>query len=196
MPLSRIGRVRVLSGWVRAKLNCMTTINDRDAQTGALSRAALMNFLIEQDLDPRTRYPSWLACINIDNFKAFNAHNGHALGDEVLKRLATHVSAILKSADRLFRHGGDSFVIVFANAEREEVMTSLEQFRTFAKSELSPPQLASCGDPHCEGPTALSVSIGVAELTSGISAACWLSVAENQMEAAKKAGRDQICIKS
>lgn len=178
-----------------AKAVSMKVLDDRDKFTGALSRDALMHCLAARDSN-RGAEPvaELIAFMGIDNFKAFNAHNGHPLGDEVLNRLVAQVSKMIRSDDRLFRYGGDTFVIVFAQSDRKAVLQLLEQICVFARKDLSPPQQANCGDSACRGPTALSASIGVSELINGMSAAQWLENAEERMYVAKRMGRDRVCI--
>lgn len=85
----------------------MTTSTKRDELTGALSREALMNCLRSESPDEAHEcLGQILACTDIENFKKFNAYNGHAVGDVVLRRVVAHVETVLGRDNRLFRHGG------------------------------------------------------------------------------------------
>lgn len=60
----------------------------------------------------------WLCVIDIDHFKRINDNFGHLFGDEVLLRMGDLMRKSFRSGDRLFRFGGEEFVVIL-NAEDE-----------------------------------------------------------------------------
>ncbi|WP_338580509.1 GGDEF domain-containing protein [Pseudomonas sp. MAG733B] len=62
----------------------------------------------------------YLAMIDIDNFKKVNDVYGHDIGDEVLKRIAQDIKAVM-SHHEYARLGGEEFAIYLAGVRREEV---------------------------------------------------------------------------
>lgn len=67
--------------------------------------------------------------IDVDEFKAVNDGFGHAVGDELLVRLAQSMSSVLRPTDTLARYGGDEFVAVCEDvadlAEADEIAERL-----------------------------------------------------------------------
>lgn len=74
-----------------------------DFVTGAFSKAALKQD-IENDKSNRS-----IAFIDLDNFKAINDTISHAAGDKVLQIL---VKSTLNKNEKIYRYGGDEFIIL------------------------------------------------------------------------------------
>lgn len=66
--------------------------------------------LAERD---RTRLA--LMFLDLDRFKPINDKYGHAMGDVVLKEVATRIQSSLRASDTLARIGGDEFVVLLPN---------------------------------------------------------------------------------
>ncbi len=56
----------------------------------------------------------------LDNFKPINDTAGHAVGDEVLKRVAARLKENTRSTDICVRIGGDEFVVIATQLDNEE----------------------------------------------------------------------------
>lgn len=83
----------------------------RDHLTGAGNRARLA-----QALDDGLT-PSGVLYVDIDDFKRINDLHGHAAGDQVLRIVAARLDQLLGPHDRLFRVGGDEFLVVSGTAD-------------------------------------------------------------------------------
>ena len=60
--------------------------------------------------------------IDIDNFKYFNDKFGHEIGDKVIKIVANKIKSSIREMDFGFRYGGDEFVVMIFNQERDIVL--------------------------------------------------------------------------
>jgi len=86
-----------------------------DALTGLPNRA-LLEHRLDQTLAGARRHNWQLAVlfIDLDRFKQINDTLGHALGDQVLQRVAHRLEGCLRKSDFLARMGGDEFTVLLA----------------------------------------------------------------------------------
>ncbi len=64
---------------------------------------------------------------DLDNFKPINDTFGHAVGDEILKEVASSLKNILRKEDTICRFGGDEFVILVEELESFKYLDSILQ---------------------------------------------------------------------
>jgi len=90
-----------------------------DALTGALNRRAYEEGVALEALG--ARYGTALM-LDMDNLKVVNDTRGHAAGDELLRRLVETVRGCVRPLDRVYRWGGDEFLLLFPAALPDEVV--------------------------------------------------------------------------
>jgi diguanylate cyclase (GGDEF)-like protein len=77
--------------------------------------------------------PIALLIVDIDDFKQFNEEHGHQVGDEVIKRVASVLQEAVQGRGRLYRFGGDEFVVLLVNHDEVELRATAERIgRTLA----------------------------------------------------------------
>ncbi len=81
-----------------------------DDLTGLPNRSYLQHAVAELVDRDQSRFA--LAFVDIDDFKHINDYYGHAVGDQILTKLAARVSDVLPAGDLLARIGGDEFVLL------------------------------------------------------------------------------------
>jgi diguanylate cyclase (GGDEF)-like protein len=116
--------------------------------------------------------------IDVDHFKKINDVHGHAVGDRVLAELAQSCREYVRPGDIVGRYGGDEFTIMIPG------MTSLRAIQ-LATRLARPAARVLGGDGH---PVAFTVSVGIAESTSGNDLPALLARADLAMYEAKRAG--------
>jgi diguanylate cyclase (GGDEF)-like protein len=63
--------------------------------------------------------------LDLDGFKAVNDSLGHAAGDQLLQTIAGRLQSCLRKNDVLARIGGDEFVVVLADIDSSDEITSI-----------------------------------------------------------------------
>ena len=76
----------------------------------------------------RYRYSSAVIYVDLDGFKHVNDHFGHEAGDRLLNQVATHFKKIVRQTDSVARIGGDEFIVLITDIDRETTLiTKIEK---------------------------------------------------------------------
>lgn len=70
-----------------------------------------------------------LILLDIDDFKIFNDTYGHVAGDKLLKDLGVVLKQTVRKADRLIRYGGEEFLVVLLDADKQQTAVVAEKIR-------------------------------------------------------------------
>lgn len=65
--------------------------------------------------------------IDLDQFKTVNDTLGHQVGDELIKTVSSRLQSALMKHDRIYRFGGDEFIVILRNIENREQLESRAQ---------------------------------------------------------------------
>ena len=121
----------------------------------------------------------WLAVVDIDHFKMVNDRFGHLYGDEVLILVANILRSSFRSHDRIFRFGGEEFVVLLRSTS---LATAHKVFNRFRKNveDYYFPQVGQ-----------VTVSVGFVSAENG-SPVEVLGRADQALYFAKENGRNQV----
>ena len=86
-------------------------------------------------LDNPRNYPLTLIMGDVNGLKTINDTFGHAVGDELLKKVAEVIKKGCRSDDIAARYGGDEFVIILSNTTKTEAEKVIDRINAFAKEE-------------------------------------------------------------
>jgi diguanylate cyclase (GGDEF)-like protein len=100
----------------------------------------------------RSDAPLTAVLLDCDDFKRINETLGHAVGDVVLKEVATRLKDSLRPTDHVARIGGDEFLVLLPDTRMAEAMHAGERLRLAVSD--NPLRLAS-------GPVKLTASLGI-----------------------------------
>lgn len=159
-----------------------------DSLTGALNRRTFMSEATDR-VAACSSYdqPVSLMFIDADHFKSVNDRFGHAVGDAVLTRLGEIVRAQLRKNDLCCRWGGEEFVVLLCDSD-EQTGTGVAQRMLSAIRRGTVPI-------ENDSPLTFTASIGmVAASASATGLDALIRKADEAMYAAKKAGRDRLCV--
>jgi len=192
--------IHIIGGIVSVYRNFQNLLDysERDSLTGLLNRktfddqlAKMLQASAEPELpavppngqERRSQHEqerNWLAVVDVDHFKAVNDKFGHLYGDEVLILIANLLQSSFRAQDRVFRFGGEEFVVLLRSTTLSTAHKVFNRFR-LAVQEYHFPQVGQ-----------VTVSLGFVSTTRG-SPVEILGQADQALYYAKEHGRNQVC---
>ncbi len=184
---------RLVNGFLRIYRNYLAVLDEseHDTLTGLLNRKTFDRNITrilasrgEGEGERRHGGPGldhWLAVLDIDHFKRVNDQYGHLYGDEVLLLLARLMKKTFRHGDRLFRFGGEEFVVVLEPATFEDARRVFERFRETVEG-YDFPQVGR-----------VTVSLGFVRIHSQDVPATVIGHADEALYYAKQHGRNRAC---
>jgi two-component system, cell cycle response regulator len=157
----------------------------RDPLTG-LYNFRQLHVSLDEEMTRSQRYGHafCVSIVDVDHFKAVNDNFGHLFGDHVLKKLGEIMRRALRDTDRLFRYGGEEFVILMPETSPEEAASAADRImdsirtHTFISDEKS---------------AQITVSIGGAGFPfQSIDKVELIKLADQALYRAKESGRDRF----
>ena len=174
--------------------------SERDSLTGLLNRktfddnfSKILRTSVQRQLLDEVDQPEverrhndrekqhWLAVLDIDHFKRVNDTFGHLYGDEVLILIANLMRSSFRPTDKLFRFGGEEFVILLRSTTKEDAHMIFERFRENV-ARYPFPQVGT-----------VTISIGFAHIDPFEPAVGIIGRADQALYYAKSNGRNRIC---
>jgi diguanylate cyclase (GGDEF)-like protein len=177
-------RLRLELGSLRQQIEA--ALRNRDPLTGAVGRVEILPALREAaELGRRGVQQACVAFMDLDRFKDINDRHGHRVGDEVLVGAVRYVAAHLRSYDRLFRYGGDEFLILLPGVHVEVAHRLVERLRAgMAETVLASTEAGL--------PIRVTASFGLTPLESDLTAEEFVDRADKALLVAKAAGRNRV----
>ena len=152
-----------------------------DSLTGLYNRT-LLNHTLEQAIHERQRtgMPMSLVVFDLDYFKSINDSFGHDAGDSVLRGIGKLLRQRLRAVDKLFRLGGEEFVLLLYNTDANDAWRIAEELRASVESSSFLPDRD------------VTASFGIATLENDESWQEWLKRSDRNMYRAKSEGRNRV----
>ncbi len=192
---------RLIDGLLRIYRNYLAVLDysERDELTGLLNRKTFdraFERLLARDArvhlprrdiewvgrrgaaDPQEQH--WLAVADIDHFKRINDRFGHLYGDEVLLLLARLMRSTFRATDKLFRFGGEEFVVMLGRMSPASACETLERFRAAVEG-FRFPQVGQ-----------VTISIGYTAVSATDTVSASFDRADSALYYAKQNGRNLV----
>ncbi|GGB82758.1 GGDEF domain-containing protein [Marinobacterium zhoushanense] len=155
-----------------------------DKLTGLANRQVLDRVLPQQIAQARRRGEP-LSCMigDLDGFKQVNDTYGHPVGDQMINSIAELFTSMTRGADLVCRWGGDEFLFLLPNCDRqqagqlaEKLRDAVEQHRLRVSNDL----------------VGVTLSLGIAELSEQDAPDELILRADHALLASKGGGRNRV----
>ncbi|MDC8760885.1 GGDEF domain-containing protein [Janthinobacterium fluminis] len=192
--------IHVIGGIVSVYKNFQNLLDysERDSLTGLLNRKTFDDQLAKilhghggrgglalPGEEERRQAPDseqqWLAVVDVDHFKLVNDKFGHLYGDEVLILIANLLQSSFRAQDRIFRFGGEEFVVLLRSITLANAHKIIDRFR----SNVAGHDFPQVGR--------VTVSVGFVALNAVEAPVIILGRADQALYYAKSHGRNRAC---
>ncbi len=168
--------------------------SQRDTLTGMLNRQTFDAAFLKASMPVASEAPQgpdgerrhitssghWLGVVDIDHFKRVNDGFGHLIGDEVLVLVGRIMRQSFRHHDRLYRFGGEEFVVLLRGGSESDAENAFDRFRRNVES-YPFPQVGR-----------VTVSIGFTEVQLHETPSAAFARADQAVYEAKDLGRNQV----
>jgi diguanylate cyclase (GGDEF)-like protein/putative nucleotidyltransferase with HDIG domain len=107
----------------------------KDPLTSCLNRRSFLG-QFETQWNAARRYGVPMSCVmvDVDHFKTVNDSHGHAVGDQVLQKVAAILNDSVRDGDLVCRYGGEEFSILLPHLDIDDAKRAAERFRRAIES--------------------------------------------------------------
>lgn len=153
-----------------------------DPLTGLKNRRCLQEEILEYiEVSKKDQSPFSLLLIDVDFFKRINDTLGHPIGDAVLQELSKKLLRETREQDLVARMGGEEFMIVLPNTNKEHALVIAERIRL---------NIDMDSWKHAR----ITISIGITTYESDDSLSKLFSKADEALYQSKKSGRNCVSV--
>jgi len=154
---------------------------DLDPLTSLKNRRSLQEQLVNEiAFHKKNIHKSSLIILDLDHFKHINDVYGHTVGDNILVQFSKMLKNTIRETDKVYRYGGEEFIIIANNTRLENAGKLAEHLRRATESTL------------IINNKSITVSIGVAEVSKEDTDISWLHRADHALYKAKHSNRNVV----
>lgn len=154
-----------------------------DSLTKIFNRRALTTYLNNVCSKKEIPYELHLLLLDIDDFKVVNDTYGHVAGDKVLIYIANLLRKTLRDGDKVFRYGGEEFVIVLNRIDASKCLEITNRILNLIRTN----RLIYQGDS-----LTVTMSIGATKYHQGDTPDDLIQRADKALYKSKNSGKDQM----
>ncbi len=154
-----------------------------DALTRVFNRRALSSYLDNICSNKKPPFNMHLLILDIDDFKKVNDTYGHIAGDKVLIFIANVLKKTLRDGDKIFRYGGEEFVIVLNRIDNDRCIKISNRFiKLIRENKLI----------YKQDKLNVTISVGSTKFIQDDSPDSFIERADKALYKAKANGKDQL----
>jgi len=154
-----------------------------DSLTKVFNRRALTSYLNNVCSKTDTPYELHFLLLDIDDFKIINDKHGHIAGDKILIFIANILRKTLRDGDKVFRYGGEEFVIILNRIDENHCRQITQRLLTLVSENKLIYKGVSLN---------VTMSIGTTKLKNTDSPDTLFSRADKALYKAKENGKNQM----
>lgn len=154
-----------------------------DGLTKVFNRRALDRYLQKITQKGNLQHELHLLILDIDDFKSINDTYGHVVGDKILIFIANLLRNTLRDGDKVFRYGGEEFVIILNRITAEKC----EEIAERILHTISTNTLLYKGES-----VNVTISIGATKYIDGDTPESLIDRADKALYNSKKQGKNQL----
>jgi len=154
-----------------------------DALTNVFNRRALIQYLEKVISKEKLKYELHLLILDIDDFKTVNDTYGHIAGDKILIFIANILHKTLRDGDKIFRYGGEEFIIILNRTSSESCLEIANRLLYLIRSN----KLIYKGNS-----LTVTMSIGATKHHAGDTPESIIARADKALYKSKKNGKNQM----
>lgn len=151
-----------------------------DPMTGAYNRR-LMHEEINAAISRYNMHEekSFIAMLDLDNFKTINDTLGHDVGDRAIITLVSILQKHCGDQEKVFRLGGDEMLMLLKSTDAQAAFTKMDAIR----EEISKNNKVNT-----------TCSMGLASVENAVDTSNWLRIADEALYTAKEQGRNKVIV--
>jgi diguanylate cyclase (GGDEF)-like protein len=168
---------------LKEKIKKLEEQSNIDPLTKIYNRRALDHYLQEICEKQNLKQELHLLMLDIDDFKLINDQYGHIVGDKILVFIANLLTKLLRDGDKIFRYGGEEFIIVLNRIETDACLQISERILE---------QIRSNNLLYKGNSLQVTASIGTTKFHAGDTPESIIDRADKALYKAKNSGKNKV----
>ena len=170
---------------LQTKVLQLEKTSNLDPLTRTYNRRALEGYLGSICQIKNRKFETYILMIDIDDFKIVNDEYGHLAGDRVLIFLAKLISNTLRDGDKVFRFGGEEFLVLLTRSSEEIAKKVANRILHGVRENTLL---------YKQYQIKITLSVGITHFRTDDSYDSFIERADKALYKAKDSGKDQIVI--
>jgi len=181
--IDEVNKANSMISQLSAQVKDLETKSNLDSLTKVFNRGALNNYLSKLCSNDDLKYDVHLLIMDIDDFKNINDTYGHVAGDKILIFIANILKKTLRDGDKVFRYGGEEFVIILNRIEDQQCKVITNRILNLIGGNKLIYKGQNIG---------VTVSMGTTKYVNNDTQDSFVHRADNALYTAKRNGKNQV----